>query len=537
MFDIIGLANTLFGCAASSCKEILLEFNCEYKIQKRNLPLKDNLIEFLGLKPERDKIEITVISDSETAYIGDDVVWAEKYEKFVQGLYEGDDLIVSIKARKVIEEGRISIYNLNSFTGFLCGLNPEQIFENFTRLFSDCGDHIFFQLLDKKGLLRTNSIAFSDSEVHLTSCCPREKLLKDCQDASVFLDRTRVRVIPQDFEINDLEGDGFDEIKDLFGKLQTILSYIYLANTAAIIKGKVLLQFNPLDKGYEYEWEHLTSNEIVPQIYDWVFREDSCVDKATIARKIISTYCRDRESLLTIDEKILNSIKSDYVIYQKNHVDQYIDMKNKISEYIVNSAEKIQDLSHKLIDAFRNNFVAVIVFLMTVLLTDSIDFSQFLMKEISPKVVAVCGVFTVATLLYYVATVIMVEQKWDWLNQSYKDLKKNYKGVFEDRDIEEAFNYDEPLNNAEKQYRSIFSKINLLWVALIIILALFTFAIFWYGNHIVMEALPATENTTELTLVVDETTELTIEEPISNTADVPLEIGTPRNDTERPFRY
>ena len=83
-------------------------------------------------------------------------------------------------------------------------------------------------------------------------------------------------------------------------------------------------------------------------------KDDSCVDKASIARKIINTYCRDKESILAIDDKVLNSIKSDYVIYQKNHVDQYIDMKNKISEFIVDSAGKIQELSHDIADAFRN---------------------------------------------------------------------------------------------------------------------------------------------------------------------------------------
>ena len=58
-------------------------------------------------------------------------------------------------------------------------------------------------------------------------------------------------------------------------------------------------------------------------------------------------------------------------------------MKNKISECIVDSAKQMQELSHDVVEAFRNNFVAVIVFLMTVLLTDSIDFSQFLEKTVS----------------------------------------------------------------------------------------------------------------------------------------------------------
>ena len=120
---------------------------------------------------------------------------------------------------------------------------------------------------------------------------------------------------------------------------------------------------------------------------------------------------------------------------------------------------------------------------MTVLLTDSIDFSQFLGREISPKVTAVCGVFTGATLLYFIATLIMGNQKWNWLKQSYTDLKKNYDGVFDSKDLDEAFNHDEPLKNAEDQYKSIRNKISAVWIALILVLVIFTGILVWQGNH------------------------------------------------------
>lgn len=158
-------------------------------------------------------------------------------------------------------------------------------------------------------------------------------------------------------------------------------------------------------------------------------------------------------------------------------------MKNRISDYIVDSAGKIQDLSHDIADAFRNNFVAVIVFLMTVLLTDSIDFSQFFGKKISPKVAAVCGVFTVATVLYFIVTIIMGNQKWRWLKQSYNDLKKNYENVFVSKDLEDAFNHDEPLKNAEKQYKAVKKKIGAIWILLIVVMSIFTALLFFQGRQ------------------------------------------------------
>lgn len=497
MFDIIQSADMLFGTVASSCKEIIPEFNCEYRIEKNNLPTVDELVAFLGQEPERDRISITITSDSGSVFVGDETVWMDNYSSFRDGLFDGDEVIVAIRITKDITDGRLSVYNLDLFSDFLCNLKMEQLFENFTRLFSGCGDHIAFHLLNINGSLRTRSISFSDNDVQWIERKCRKEILRDCTDASVFLDRMRVSLIPQDFDIDALEGNGFEAIKALFEKLRTVLSYIYLANTATVVNDKAILQFDPLTKGYEYEMNQLTDNTIVPLIYEWVFKGDSCVDKASIARKIINTYCRDKESILAIDEKVLNSIKSDYVIYQKNHADQYIDMKNKISEFIVDSAGKIQELSHDIADAFRNNFVAIIVFLMTVLLTDSIDFSQFLGREISPKVTAVCGVFTGATLLYFIVTLIMGNQKWNWLKQSYAELKKNYDGVFDSKDLDEAFNHDVPLKNAEEQYKGIRKKIGMVWVGLILLLAVFTGILMWQGNHLKAQTQTQIEETTQ----------------------------------------
>lgn len=495
MFDVIQSAGMLFGTAASSCKEIIPEFNCGYHVEKGKLPSVESLLAFLAKKPARDGISITITSDFGTVVIEDDTDWMEGYNSFISDLFDDDEVDVAIRIKKNIINGSISVYSLKLFSEFLSNIKIEQFFESFTALYKECGEHIVFHLQDSNGSLRTQSIAFSDNEIHWIEHRSRKEALRDCDDASVFLDRMRINLVPQDFDIVAVEGCGFDAISVLFRKLRSILSYIYLANTATVINGKAILQFNPSSKGYEYELSQLSENTVVSQIYEWVFKDDSCVDKASIARKIINTYCRDRVAILAIDEQILNSIKSDYVIYQKNHADQYIDMKNKISEFIVDSAEKIQELAHDITDAFRNNFVAIIVFLMTVLLTDSIDFSKFIEKEISPRVTAVCGVFTVSTFLYFIATLAMGNQKWIWLKQSYEDLKENYRSVFDSKDFDEAFKHDKPLENAEKQYEGIRNTIGALWVGLILVLVIFTCILIGQSKYVAIHDRMRTEET------------------------------------------
>ena len=155
---------------------------------------------------------------------------------------------------------------------------------------------------------------------------------------------------------------------------------------------------------------------------------------------------------------------------------------------------------------------------MTVLLTDSIDFSQFLGKEVSPNVAAVCGLFTVGSLLYLIATILMSKQKWNWLEQSYNDLKNNYKKTLDDQDIEEAFGQDAPLKTAKEQYKQFRWRMALLWAVMIIMLGCFTGWL--YANRNLQS---------ESAIIETHTTEEQVEE--SDT--VPLEMSDEGQDQEK----
>ncbi|MBQ8306773.1 MAG: hypothetical protein IJX90_11225 [Blautia sp.] len=482
MFNIIDRASNMLKTTPFAYSEILYEFTAEYRIGKDCIPNIEELLVFTGDAPEMDKISVT-FSDGTSSVIVNVAAWTDSFEEFTNNLYSSDEVIVSIKIEKKIHDGVLNVYNLNSFSEFLNGRSYTQLFDIFAQLFKLCGNRIVFHLLDTNGSLRTRNIAFSDNNVEWKVNTPRHEQLKNCEDASIFLDKEKYPLLPQDFAITGpVEGSGFGNIKGLFEKLRSIWSYFYLANSAYIANEKAILQFDPAGVAEKYDFDDLTKNTIVPQIYEWAFKDDGCVDKASIARKIINVYCRSNAAILTIDEKLFNSIKSDYVIYQKNHADQYIDMKNKISECIVDSAKQMQELSHDVDEAFRNNFVAVIVFLMTVLLTDSIDFSQFLGRTVSSNVTAVCGIFTFGSILYLIATIIMGNQKWKWLEQSYDDLKANYNGTLDDQDIEEAFNHDQPIKTAKEQFKKLRCRMIGLWLAMIIGLGMFTGILYMNGN-------------------------------------------------------
>jgi len=474
MFDLIKTANKLFETSASSCKDILPEFLCVYNIHKSNIPSAQNLMDFMSSIRESDHIDITMVSDYSGSFATSAGIWTESYAQFENDLDEDDDVTATIKITKKVSNGILSVYNLNAFSEFLCNLTLEQVLSDFTKLFNDAGEHISFQVMDVNGSLRTPTISFSDNKALWGWNRNRTILLDCCNDACVFLDKNRVCLTPMDFKIESIEGDGYENISTLFKKLERILSYVYCANTASIVDGNAVLQFDPSSKGYDFKLEELEVNNVIPVIFHWVYGEGNCVDKASVARKIINLYCHSREDILQIDDKILNSIKSNYIIYQNDHADKYIEMKNKISQFIVESTDKIGELSHDVADCFRNNLIAVMVFLLTVILTDTIDVKQLFSKKVPDNVFNVFVLFTGATIAYFVITFFMSIKKWGWLKKSYFNIKKNYSEILDQKDLDEEFNHDAALNDARAQYIGSCIIVSVIWIAFIVLMIWFT---------------------------------------------------------------
>ena len=76
-----------------------------------------------------------------------------------------------------------------------------------------------------------------------------------------------------------------------------------------------------------------------------------------------------------------------------------------------------------------------------------------------------------------IVTVKAGNTKWGWLEKSYNDLKNNYNGVLDERDIQMAVNDDAAFKNTKKEYENVRLTISIIWIISIIGMAGFTIAI------------------------------------------------------------
>lgn len=481
MVDIMQLSNELFGSMCLiSCEEVLYYFQVGYQITASALPSAEKLDYLCGKCAGQDEIGIQFRSvENFTFSYGQ----GNAYKDYISQLEQEDIVIITIKIQKRLVDEIFNVYNIEKFSEFLCGQKIEESFQLFSKLFDGGKQHIIFQVLNCSSCIHTSSIAFSSDPLSWDRETIRNNQIRNCNDTSVFLGRAQYPLVPQDFAVMEQTYDKcFGGIKRMFDRLRIVLSYLYLANTSNIVGNRAILQFDPAVNGYEYTLEQLSGNDYVWKIYHWIHKEDGCVGRAGIARNIINVHCRTADDILNIDEDIYNSVVANYVIYERKYTEQYIELKNKLSECIVESAGQLQELAHDLVEGFRNNFIAVIVFLMTVLLTDSIDFNSFTEADVSLNIVAVCGIFTFVSLLYMIVTIMAGKMKWGWVKRAYEDLKENYSDVLEKQDLAVAVKNDSAFINTEKEYKKFRFRICGVWSIAIIGMLVFTIFIGFRGQ-------------------------------------------------------
>ena len=74
-----------------------------------------------------------------------------------------------------------------------------------------------------------------------------------------------------------------------------------------------------------------------------------------------------------MDTKILASIQSNYNLYLKDNVTQYLEMRNKVAEFISDIMSRTGEYATDLLDKFKTNIIAVFGFLFSVILANIVS--------------------------------------------------------------------------------------------------------------------------------------------------------------------
>lgn len=263
------------------------------------LPSATELLNIINSISARDTLSIEIESVVSFKYVTGNADWESSYNDFAEQCEPEDQADIKIHIKKVFSINTLSIYSFDSFWEYY-GTGDGK--GNVISFFSDClkkHSYLRFDVFDKPVKLATDSIAFCSPGDNWTVQSDRNDALTKCENISQFFNRTSISLVPMDFSITS-SCENADIAKQVFGKLETLLSLLYLADISYIMDGKVYIQFSAEHMRINYPLDSLPANQSICNIFKWAFSAQNSIDKFVIARNVIGAKVSTRCSQQTI---------------------------------------------------------------------------------------------------------------------------------------------------------------------------------------------------------------------------------------------
>lgn len=416
--------------------------------------------------PQRDEIKIFLESEDEESCTLMRGSGETEYTSFIEMIPGDGEISVKVEIQKKVENSRFSIYNFSKFSEDILYMPLDEVMKAFALLLGETENHIIFELFDEEGTFNTKTMFFLPAGSAMAmSGFDRIQRLQECRETSYFYNQETYELLPDDFRIeNGYEGN---PLKELFLKLEAVLSICYLASNATVQDAGVKLQIiGQRSVEYAYRYSDICENSMLYKIYDWIHSGGNPIDKAIIARNIICLHCK-YEPPLNMDERVLASIQSNYNLYLKDNVAQYLELKNKMAEFISDTVSRTGEYATELLDRFKTNLIAVFGFLFTVVLADVVS-DQPLDNIFTRDITAILELVLAGSLVYLFICYKQSQYQMKKVYESYESLKKSYKGILAQEDIEECFQNDEVLFEMKKSVKKSEIAYLVLWICFLL---------------------------------------------------------------------
>lgn len=465
---ILNEIKKLFGLDTVQIFENFYGLNLQSPIHK--FPTYVQMVNILNEFYSRDDVELQLIfSEDDIIKVCNNEDDKIKYNQLIE-IYELDDEIeCKLVIKKNVDKNKLSVYNFQAFEKEFLKSSMLDILESLNIFMKD-REYLIFELDDSSQMFTTTNLFFIGKN-DLRGISESNRLERKCkiEELSSFYNIENYGMIPEDFycKIN-LDNPFFD----IFEHLKTILSIIYISDNAVIDKKEHILYVKIMgQKQLEYQInieDYQFSNHILYKIYDWIYTEGNCIDKIGIAKNIISLHGKGVD-INEIDEKTYASIQSNYNLYQKKNVVQYIELKNKLGEFILEITSSISDLLFEMLGKIKSNFIAVFSFLFSVILANIVSDSP-LDNIFTRDIVFLLDITLIGSIIFAQIVYGEIVYKIGEIEKGYDALKNNYEDILDTHDIQEIFQNDEYIQKTIIHIKKQIKKCRLYWIIVIIIL-------------------------------------------------------------------
>lgn len=388
---------------------------------------------------------------------------------------ETDPISVTIEITKTKETNRITIYDLETFISTLKELSIAQTFGLFDKVLRNSSS-VEFEVLGLDAPFRTGTLSFQPfgSVNTMSSSADRIKLLETLGSVCYFTNIEEYKLVPEDFKIVT-QSSKHKEFCSQLDKYAALLSVVFLFDITSLYKNDLQFRLNGY-KSIKGEID-LGSNSLLGvdeyfSIYQWVYAGGNLSDKIGLARNIISLHF-EKQGELALKGNVFQSIQSSHKVYEKQNIRQYIEIRNKISDQLLDFNNRASRIIETFASGFQKSALAIISFYFSAIALKVLakgDVANVFTLDVTVLSLA----FLAGSVVYFMVLRWEVKKQRERFVNSYTNLKERYTDLLDKSDIERILNNDKEFNADLQFIDSKFKNYSRMWWVVISILLLTT---------------------------------------------------------------
>lgn len=470
--------------------EITERFN-EVKIGfTTSKPTRLKHIEFeaaLNFLNPRDKLHLSFIVDGGDPidfYSGANVT---EFLVDVNGkiaLLEDEEIKIIIKISKHNANGIISIYAYTEFLVFLKGLSLQAQLHEFNQYIQKVG-YLIFEFQTKELITKTTSIWFVNKDYELLpQQIDRVTIINKAKTTCHYNYLAKFNLVAEDFIPLQTE---CKKIEGFLNKLVMISSIVFLYDISIIednileyrlngyksISGKEDFSEIKIDAEYNYY-----------KIYKWVYDSGNFNDKIGLARNIISLHLEQTNHTEMKGDPFF-SIQSSYKVYEKQNIKQYIEIRNKISDQLLNFHDRANKIIETFASGFQKSAFALITFYISAIILKVLNKDK-LIDVFTIDTAILSTTFIVCSLIYYFVSKWEVNAQKIRFKNNYANIKKRYTDLLDEQDISRILNDDHEFNSDVKFIEDKGEIYTIMWFLILFIFFFSTWLLYFIYNPILL---------------------------------------------------
>lgn len=316
--------------------------------------------------------------------------------------------------------------------------------------------------------LRTGYFNFVEAKYEndiIYNCSNSKKVLEERSNICNIETKADILFTPDDF--NPLCNNNTNvDLQCKFRNVSQVLSLIYLAEYCKLAGNELHIILNghrTIDESINIKVASVS--DAFFEVYRWLYTDGNIYDKYEIVKNVISLKCKN-SSILNVGKETMAAIKSNYNLYMKENVKDYLALKQCVASGLQTFCNNIGDIVTRFGGFLKGNLFAAFGYIATLIFAKGIEEtgSQFKVEDFS----LITSFVITGSLIFGIVSLFEVLAKKNYYNKCIEALKGYHADIFQTDELCLLVDENPILKAANKHFVVGVIVTSILWLVMII---------------------------------------------------------------------